>query len=120
MVTDEMKGKLSGTYELIVGPKQPISRKDLLRSSLTMTQDGRFSQVCVFQGGVTEAIDGTWNLIEGGIQFSSFKDCAGVWPLNLKGNDTGASLIIEMSSPPTILLSPDVNVYYRRLPKGPP
>ena len=111
---DEAKSKLTGTYDLVVGANQMVSRKDFARSTLTLVNDGTFVQDCVFTNGQTETVRGEWNYSDKQIKLSSFKDCAGAWPASSDGKATGASLVVELTAPPTILVSPDMNLYYRR------
>jgi hypothetical protein len=106
---------LAGTYELVVGTNQTVSRKDLAKSTLVLSANGTFVQDCQFSDGKSEAMKGEWRPLRGNIHFSKFKDCAGAWPGGLEGGG-GASLVLEsrLWSSPVILLSPDVNVYYHR------
>lgn len=108
------RGKLVGSYSLVVGTNQPVARKDLESSVLKLSPDGTFVQECRYAGGKTDSVSGTWSYSDRHVQFSVFRDCAGVWPPSPAGREGGANLIVEMTSPTTILLSPDINVRYER------
>jgi hypothetical protein len=108
------RARLIGSYRLIVGVNQPIARNDLESSVLKLSADGTFTQECRYSDGKTASLSGTWSYSNRGIQFSAFKDCAGVWLSSTGDRDISANLIVELTSPTTILLSPDVNVRYER------
>lgn len=106
--------KLVGSYTLVVGANQPVTRQDFESSVLKLSPDGKFLQECRYSGGKTESVSGTWSYSDRHVQFSMFRDCAGVWPPSPTGREGGANLIVEITSPTTILLSPDINVRYER------
>lgn len=108
------RGKLVGSYRLVVGTNQPVTRKDFESSVLKLSADGTFIQECRYAGGDTHSVSGTWSYSNRNVQFSVFRDCAGVWPRSPDGRDVSASLIVELTSPISILLSPDINVRYER------
>jgi hypothetical protein len=108
------RAKLIGSYRLIVDANQPVARKDLESSALKLSPDGTFTQECRYVAGNAASVSGTWSYSNRRIQFSVFRDCAGVWPSSASERDISASLIVELTSPTTILLSPDVNVRYER------
>jgi hypothetical protein len=106
--------KLIGNYTLVVDANQPVTRKDFESSVLNLSPDGTFLQECRYLEQKIESINGTWSYSERHVQFSVFRDCAGVWPPSPLGREGGANLIVEITSPLTILLSPDINVRYER------
>jgi hypothetical protein len=108
------RGKLIGSYTLVVGTNQPVARKDLESSVLKLSPDGTFIQECRYASGTTDSVSGTWSYSNRHVQFSVFRDCAGVWPRSPGERDVSANLIVELTSPTTILLSPDTNVRYER------
>jgi hypothetical protein len=110
------RGKLVGSYRLIVPANEATARKDFSGSALKLSSDGMFTQQCRYKNGRTESVIGTWSYSKRRARFSVFKDCAGVGPTTAVKRDVGASLIVEFSSPTTILLHPDVNVRYERVP----
>lgn len=112
----EAKKELIGQYKLFIGAdKTFIRNKDLLSSTLVLRSDGTFEEECIFQNKGRSTIDGSWHYFEGNVQFSRFRDCAGVWPSEIVKEDGAASLIVRFSKPPIILISPDVNVFYERV-----
>jgi hypothetical protein len=108
------RNKLIGNYTLVVPADQPLGRKDFASSVLRLSKDGMFTQQCRYRSGRTDSVIGSWSYSNRRAQFSAFKDCAGIWPRSSGKRDMSASLIVELSSPTAILLSPDVNVRYER------
>lgn len=106
--------KLIGDYDLVADRNQPITRKDLQSSLLKISSDGTFKQECRYRNGTVDSISGTWSYSNRRVQFSVFKDCVGVWPPSSTGQDGAANLVVELSAPTIILLSPDTNVRYER------
>jgi hypothetical protein len=106
--------KLVGSYRLVVGANQSVARKDLEGSELKLSSDGTFSLICRYAASKADSVSGSWSYSNGHVQFSIFRDCAGVWPRSSGQRDESANLIIELTSPTTILLSPDANVRYEK------
>ena len=71
------RGKLLGSYRLVIGTNQPVARKDLESSVLKLSPDGTFIQECRYVGGNTDSVSGTWSYSNRHVQFSVFRDCAG-------------------------------------------
>ena len=108
------RAKLIGDYGLVADENQPIRRRDLESSLLKIFSDGTFRQECRYLNGTADSVSGTWSYSNRRVQFSVFKDCVGVWPPSATGQDGAANLLVELSQPTTILLSPDTNVRYER------
>lgn len=111
---EEAKKVLIGEYDLFIGSNQNYERKDIDSSSLKLLSDGTFRQQCKYKDNTEIVLDGTWNYSKGKVNFSKFADCAGAWPVNWATKDGGASLVVEMSDSPTILLNPDISIFYAK------
>jgi hypothetical protein len=106
--------KLVGSYRIVVGTNQPVARKDLEGSELKLSSDGTFSLICRYAASKADSVSGSWSYSSGHVQFNVFRDCAGVWPRSSGERGESANLIVELTSPTTILLSPDANVRYEK------
>jgi len=108
------KKHVPGTYELYVGSNQTFARRDFSESSLSIKSDGTFDQSCLYRSPQPALhSSGTWTIVDRNIHFDTFIDCAGVYPPD--STFKGASLIVEWSQKPQILLHPDANIFYRRV-----
>jgi hypothetical protein len=105
--------KVSGQYKFMGGDPQSFRRKDFAEERLTLSPNGSFRQECRYAKGQVAIVEGSWSIQGGAVVFSTFSDCAGIWPL-LDGRLGSASLILEKTRPMTILISPDLNVRYER------
>ncbi len=112
--------RLVGEYRLAFQTDQIMPGGDagglqnLVSDELVLRADGTFDQMCSFKSVAPyRASGGSWRF-DGGVYFSSIKDCSGI--LGKRGETTAASLIIRSSGRSTlILLNPDVNVYYEKV-----
>lgn len=109
----EARKALIGKYELHIGSNQNYDRGDIYTSNLTLLSDSTFKQNCKYKNGTEITLSGTWNYLEGNVNFSKFADCAGVWQGRVE-KDSPVSLVVEMSNSPTILLNPDTNIFYKK------
>jgi hypothetical protein len=91
---------------------------------LLLRADGSAVQTCEYRDGTRfESVDMKWTYRgDGNVHLSPLKDCSWVWP-PWEGEDRelpreparhGASLIVEWDSPLSILMDPDLNVFYAR------
>jgi len=112
--TETLKDHLPGAYELFIGTNQSFSRSDFEKSTLVIKTDGTFEVSCFYKSDQPPVnSQGHWTVdSESGAHFDNFLDCAGVGPLTWGVH--GASLVIEDSTKPQILLDPDMNIFYKR------
>jgi hypothetical protein len=109
----EARLQLTRQYRLVLNSRTVDPQLD--SSDLVLRADGTFVQRCRFKDRPREEVAGTWSFSPPrNVFFSRFRDCARVF-----GDfppDGGASLIVEFSNPPVIVLSPDiVGVFYEGL-----
>src|SRR5262245_10745126 len=105
---------LAGEYKLVLGDLTANQR--LKSSELILRTDGTAKQVCTFQDGVIDSLDGTWQYREQPSLFlSNFRDCAGVWA-GVANSSAAANLIVEFDhGEPKIILNPDsTGTYYEK------
>ena len=109
----EARTQLTGRYRLVLNSR-PVDLQ-LDSSDLTLNADGTALQRCHFKNRPVEQVVGTWSFTAPrNVFFSRFIDCARVFAG--PSQDGAASLIVEFSDPPVIVLNPDiVGVFYERL-----
>lgn len=113
MDNESARKQLKGAYDLSVGQTGLQLNSNFLSSELRLHDDGTFTLNCAYKVVSQETVSGRWSVSEGKVQFDRFKDCAGVWPVT---NSGAASLLVSFSKPLTIMLSPDLPVYYIKRP----
>lgn len=109
----EARVQLTRQYRLILNSRAVDPQLD--SSDLVLRADGTFVQRCRFKHKPGEEVIGTWSFSPPhNVFFSHFRDCARVF--GGVSRDNAASLIVEFSNPPVIVLSPDVvGVFYEGL-----
>jgi hypothetical protein len=113
----ELKSKLVGQYHLVF--HSTGTNPQLKSSELTLSSTGESVLRCQFKDGSVHEVKGQWDVSPPkNVFLSRFEDCAGVFGTPSSANDPrAASLIVELSNPPVIVLDPDiVGVFYERLP----
>lgn len=109
---------LVGEYRLVVGDPQFLKDKRGYKDQINVRGDGTFSHVCERDGVVIHELSREkWSFDGKNIHFSTYRDCLGVWPKAKDDRPEGASLIVELTDPVVILLSPDLNIYYEKVLK---
>ena len=108
------RSKLIGSYRLVLGKDQPTARKDFVGSVLTLAPNGMFTQQCRYSSGKSDSAIGSWSYSDRRVQFSVFKDCAGIGFHGARNRNAAASLTVEFTSPTAIVLSPGVKARYQR------
>ena len=106
---------LSGEYKLFFKKDNNlITRKNLIESKLTLNKDGTSLQKCSYDNGTVQ-LKSTWKYSAGNVYFEKFKDCCGAWPPSISKEEQGAHLTVEFTTPPHILVSSDLNVFYDKV-----
>ena len=109
----QMRASLPGEYTLEFGSSASAGSPRPQMESLTLDSQGGFTQSCVLANGQRVSTVGTWTYDQERIHLSSLRDCTGVW--GAAGNAIGsAHLRVEGDADPLIVLSPDMNVFYRK------
>jgi len=125
---EEGRSRLVGTY-VLADRRVPASEINpgYRSASLVLMPGGAARQICEFKNGVNYESSGmTWKYMgDGNVTLTPLKDCSWVWGPLLELREApseaprmGASLIVEWSRNPVILMDPDVNAFYEW--QGPP
>jgi len=119
--SQKAKTILLGEYELHFNVKKKyIKQKDLSSSELILHEDGSCEQICKYQNGKIHTLKSKWQYFfenadnTANVCIDEFKDCAGAWPSTVTKTKMGACLVIEFSQSPIILVSSDLNVFYKK------
>ena len=109
----EARVQVTRQYRLVLNA--PAVDPQFDSSDLVLRADGTFVQRCRFKHKPADDVTGTWSFSPPhNVFFSQFRDCARVFGGVFR--DEAASLIVEFSNPPVIVLSPDaVGVFYEGL-----
>jgi hypothetical protein len=116
------RARLAGTYvfadrRVPTGYINPAFRS----ASLVLMPDGSAHQICEYKDGTKYESSGmTWTYRgDGNVYLSPLKDCSWVWDVSMDRREGpletprgGASLVVEWSRPPVILMDPDLNAYF--------
>lgn len=104
-----------GEYELVVTPGYQNAAEWPEWERIILNSDGSFQQSYGFQDGQTfDFANGTWSYSDGALALENWRDAAGLWQRGA-GAELSARLLGEKSTPPLVLLHPDLNVFYTRV-----
>lgn len=108
--------RLVGEYELrspSVGVEPLLTTSDRLR----LHDDSSYEHTGVTNGGRQFSQGGAWRVSGRNISLEGWQDFPGVTTRSPRGAGATVNMncIVEISSPPTIVLDPDRNIFYLRL-----
>jgi hypothetical protein len=116
------RARLAGTYVFADRRVPTTDINPAFRSaSLKLMPDGTAQQICEYKDGTKYESSGmTWTYRgDGNIHLSPLKDCSWVWGELMDRREGlletpqgGASLVVEWSRKPVILMHPDLNAFY--------
>jgi hypothetical protein len=106
---------LVGEYEL----RSPSTGIDALLTTsdrLRLRDNGTYEHAGLTTSGRQFSQGGTWRIAGRNVWLDGWQDFAGVTARNPRGSGSKVNMswIVETSSPPTIVLDPDRNIFYIR------